>query len=154
MTLASERSFGIRSCDLAGINHLDRFYLGREYPDIYYQQHRQNLFLVNLACTDLDSDIGENCFCMCTDTGPAARDHFDLQLFDLGGPGQSDEFMAVAGTPAGEALFDNPIFRRCTPEHVAKRRSHTRKSSTKLQVKHLELVFGCRSSRLSRRGHR
>ena len=75
--------FGIRSCDVAGIYHLDRFYLGREFPDIYYQNHRKNLFLVNVACTDPDLDIGEECFCMCTDTGPAARDHFDLQLFDL-----------------------------------------------------------------------
>jgi len=110
--------FGIRSCDVAGIYHLDRFYLGRELPDIYYQNHRKNLFLVNMACTDPDLDIGEECFCMCTDTGPAARDHFDLQLMDLG-----DEFMAVAGTPAGEALFADPIFRKASPEHVARRRA-------------------------------
>ena len=53
---------------------------------------------------------------MCADTGPAARDHFDLQLMDLG-----DEFMAVAGTPAGEALFANPIFKKATETHVARR---------------------------------
>jgi len=110
--------FGIRSCDVAGIYHLDRFYLGREFPDIYYQNHRKNLFLVNVACTDPDLDIGNECFCMCTDTGPAAREHFDLQLFDL----QRDEFMAVAGTPAGEALFVSPIFRKGSPQHVARRR--------------------------------
>ena len=56
---------------------------------------------MNVVCTDPERDIGEDCFCPCADTGPAARDHFDLQLMDLGG-----EFMAVAGTPAGEALFD------------------------------------------------
>ena len=110
--------FGIRSCDVAGIYHLDRFYLGREFPDIYYQHHRKNLFLVNVACTDPELDIAEECFCMCTDTGPAARDHFDLQLMDLG-----DEFMAVAGTAAGEALFASPIFRKGSPEHVARRRA-------------------------------
>lgn len=110
--------FGIRSCDVAGIYHLDRFYLGREFPDIYYQQHRKNLFLVNVACTDPDRDIGEECFCLCTDTGPAARDHFDLQLMDLG-----DEFMAVAGTTAGEAMFSNPIFRKANAGHVARRRA-------------------------------
>ncbi len=55
---------------------------------------------------------------MCADTGPAARDHFDLQLMDLG-----EEFMAVAGTPAGEALLVHPIFRKGTEEHVAKRRA-------------------------------
>ena len=92
--------FGIRSCDVAGIAHLDRFFLGRDFRDGYYDQHRQNLFLVNIVCTDPERDIGGDCFCVCADTGPAAREGFDLQLMDLG-----DEFMAVAGTPAGEAVL-------------------------------------------------
>ncbi len=108
--------FGIRSCDLAGINHLDRFYLGREFRDIYYEKRRSNLLLVNMVCTDPDQDINDECFCVCADTGPAARDHFDLQLMDLG-----DDFMAVAGTPAGEAIFDNAIFRRCVETDVDRR---------------------------------
>ncbi len=109
--------FGIRSCDVAGINHLDRFYLGREFRDIYYENHRKNLFLVNVVCTDTDRDIGDECFCVCADTGPAAREHFDLQLMDLGG-----KFMAVAGTDAGEALFKNAIFKKAVAEDVARRR--------------------------------
>ena len=109
--------FGIRSCDVAGIYHLDRFYLGREFPDIYYQNHRKNLLLVNVVCTDPDRDIGKECFCMFTDTGPAARDHFDLQLTDLG-----DEFLAVAGTPTGEALFSDLLFQKGSPEHITRRR--------------------------------
>lgn len=55
---------------------------------------------------------------MCTDTGPAARDHFDVQLMDLG-----EEFMAVAGTPNGEALFASPIFRKASRENVDRRRA-------------------------------
>jgi ferredoxin len=110
--------FGIRSCDIAGIYHLDRFYLGRDFCDFYYERRRQNLLLVNLVCTDPDLDISDDCFCVCTDTGPAARAHFDLQLMDLG-----DEFMAVAGTPAGEALFASSIFRTGAPAHVEKRRA-------------------------------
>ena len=110
--------FGIRSCDVAGIYHLDRFFLGREFSDIYYEKRRHNLLLINLVCTDPERDIGKECFCMCADTGPAARDHFDLQLMDLG-----EEFMAVAGTPAGEALLAHPIFRKGTEEHVGRRRA-------------------------------
>jgi ferredoxin len=110
--------FGLRSCDVAGLWHLDRFFLGREFRDLYYEKRRKNLFLVNVVCTDPSRDIGEECFCVCADTGPAARAHFDLQLMDLGG----DEFMAVAGTPAGEALFSAPFFRKGTAEHVARRR--------------------------------
>ncbi len=110
--------FGIRSCDLAGIYHLDRFYLGRDFRDVYYENHRKNLFLVNVVCTDVERDIDDICFCVCADTGPAARDHFDLQVMDLG-----DVFMAVAGTAAGEALFADPIFKPATAEHVERRRA-------------------------------
>jgi ferredoxin len=110
--------FGIRSCDVAGIYHLDRFFMGRDFRDIYYEKRRKNLFLVNVACTDPNRDISEECFCLCADTGPAARDHFDLQLMDLG-----SEFMAVAGTPAGEALFADAIFKNGTEAHIEKRRA-------------------------------
>ena len=110
--------FGIRSCDLAGIWHLDRFFLGRDFRDTYYEKRRKNLFLVNVVCTDPERDIGEECFCPCADTGPAARDHFDLQVMDLGG-----EFMVVAGTPAGEAFFADPMFGKATEAHVEKRRA-------------------------------
>lgn len=109
--------FGIRSCDVAGIYHLDRFYLGRDFRDVYYENHRKNLFLVNFVCTDPERDIGDECFCVCTDTGPAARDHFDLQLMDLG-----EDFLAVSGSAAGEELLKEPIFKPATEEHVNRRR--------------------------------
>jgi len=120
--------FGIRSCDVAAIAHLDRFYLGRDYRDIYYEKRRQNLFLVNLVCTDAAQDIGKDCFCLCTDTGPAARAGFDLQLMDLG-----DEFLAVAGSTWGENLFANPIFRPATLAHVEWRRNLLAKVRTRFQ---------------------
>jgi ferredoxin len=110
--------FGIRSCDIAGIYHLDRFYLGREFRDVYYARRRENLFLVNFVCTDPELDIGEECFCLCADTGPAAREHFDLQLMDLG-----DALLVVAGTGAGEALLAEPIFRPAGTAYAAKRRA-------------------------------
>ncbi|MCL5098575.1 MAG: 4Fe-4S dicluster domain-containing protein [Candidatus Omnitrophica bacterium] len=109
--------FGIRSCDVAGIYHLDRFYLGGKFRDIYYEKRRKNLFLVNMVCTDPELDIDEECFCVCADTGPAARDHFDLQLMDLGA-----EFMVVAGSARGEALLAHPLFKNGTAEHLEKRR--------------------------------
>lgn len=109
--------FGVRSCDVRGIYHLDRFFLGRDFKDGYHEAKRNNLFIVNFACTDKDKDIGSQCFCLCTDSGPAARENFDLQLMDLG----NDEYMAVAGTPAGEALFAAPFYRKCNAGHVTKR---------------------------------
>jgi sulfhydrogenase subunit beta (sulfur reductase) len=110
--------FGIRSCDIAGIYHLDRFYLGREFRDVYYEKRRQGLFLVNFVCTDPDLDIGEECFCPCADTGPAAREHFDLQLMDLG-----EDLMVVAGSAAGEGWLEDPVFKPCTAADVERRRA-------------------------------
>jgi len=109
--------FGIRSCDVAGIYHLDRFYLGRDYRDGYYAERRRNLLLVNVVCTDPEVDIDDSCFCVCADTGPAAREHFDLQLMDLG-----DELMVVAGSAAGEALLADPLFRAGSQAHIELRR--------------------------------
>ncbi len=108
--------FGIRSCDVAGIDHLDRYYLGGKFRDLYYQKHRENLFLVNVVCTDVQVDIDDACYCLCTDTGPAARDHFDLQLMDLG-----QEILVVAGTPKGETLFSDPMFQKGSPAHLEAR---------------------------------
>jgi ferredoxin len=109
--------FGVRSCDIAGIHHQDRFFLGGAFRDVYYERFRKSLFLVNVVCTDPRLDIDENCFCVCSETGPAARDHFDLQLMDLGGV-----FLAVAGSEAGEALFAQPFFKKATPDLVERRR--------------------------------
>lgn len=107
---------GIRSCDLAGIGHLDRFYLNREYRDVYYERLRRGLLLINVVCTEAGVDIGPDCFCVCTDTGPAARGGFDLQLMDLG-----NRWMAVAGSSAGEELLNEPVFRKGDPADVAER---------------------------------
>jgi sulfhydrogenase subunit beta (sulfur reductase) len=113
--------FGIRSCDVEGIFHLDRFYLGNTFKDTYYETLRKNLFLVNMVCSDTERDIDHDCFCVCADAGPAAKNHFDLQLMDL--HDASGDFLAVAGTPAGEALFNQPFFRTATSTHIARRRS-------------------------------
>jgi len=112
--------FGIRSCDVAGIFHQDRFYLGNTYKDNYYEEFRNNTFLVNVVCSDATVDVDDDCFCVCADTGPAARENFDLQLMDM--HTDRGEFMAVAGSPRGEALFALPFFTKAKSEHVARRR--------------------------------
>ena len=107
-----------------------------------------NLFLVNVVCTDPDLDIDDDCFCMCADTGPAARDHFDLQLMDLG-----DEFLVVAGTDKGEALFAHPMFRKGTPTHLARRRQILADVRKRFKTGH-ELVLVHRALHHPRAGQR
>jgi len=109
--------FGIRSCDIAGIYQLDQVFLKGPYKDVYYDLFRKNLFLVNVVCTDTELDMDEDCFCVCADTGPAARNWFDLQIMDLGA-----ELLVVAGSEKGEAFFAQDFFRKADPQHVEKRR--------------------------------
>lgn len=71
-----------------------------------------------MTMIDPEQDIDDDCFCVCADTGPAAREHFDLQLMDLG-----EEFMVVAGSPAGEAMFAEGGFKPGAPSHVERRRT-------------------------------
>ncbi len=110
--------FGIRSCDVAGMAQLDLKFLGEQYRDAYYQKLRAGLLLINVVCTDKALDVDDDCFCVCADTGPAARANFDLQLMDLG----DGEILAVAGSASGEALFKHGIFRKATAKHVEHRR--------------------------------
>jgi sulfhydrogenase subunit beta (sulfur reductase) len=113
--------FGIRSCDVEGIFHLDRFYLGNAFRDCYYETLRKNLLIINMVCSDIDRDIDTDCFCVCADAGPAAKAHFDLQLMDL--HESSGDFLAVAGSEAGEALLARPFFRKANQAHVTRRRA-------------------------------
>ncbi|MDD5082560.1 MAG: 4Fe-4S dicluster domain-containing protein [Dehalococcoidales bacterium] len=88
--------WGIRPCDLQGIKTLDTIYLSG-YSDNYYQARRQNLILLGLNCNEC-CDAG---FCHSLQTGPFAKDGFDLMFTDLG-----DKFLVAIGTEAGKALID------------------------------------------------
>jgi ferredoxin len=86
---------GLRSCDLNGLLCLDRFLLGQEFVDEVYLEYRKKMFIVSNTCVH----PFPQCFCVCTDSGPAAVEGFDLDLTDIG-----DAFLVLAGSPGGEEL--------------------------------------------------
>ena len=86
---------GVRPCDLTGILCLDRFYLGQEFVDEVYRDHRKRLFIVANTCVRPFAQ----CFCVCTDSGPAAGEGYDLNLTDLG-----KEYLVEVGSEKGAAL--------------------------------------------------
>ncbi|MDI6846328.1 MAG: 4Fe-4S dicluster domain-containing protein [Candidatus Saccharicenans sp.] len=88
---------GIRSCDLTGILCLDRFFLGQEFVDEFYLEHRKKLFLISSTCVR----PFPQCFCVCTDSGPAAREGFDLDLTFTG-----EGYLVLAGSRKGQKLVD------------------------------------------------
>ncbi|MCL5038117.1 MAG: 4Fe-4S dicluster domain-containing protein [Chloroflexi bacterium] len=89
--------FGIRACDVTGINlFLDQLFLS-DPPDPYYGARRKSAAIVVLACEEPD----EYCFCPSCNSGPALATGFDLQLIHIG-----DEYLVQIGSPAGERLLN------------------------------------------------
>jgi sulfhydrogenase subunit beta (sulfur reductase) len=83
---------GVRGCDLAGLGIQDRIFLDGPYPDPYYQQRRESLFLIAVNCTR----ALETCFCASMGTGPKAQTGYDLRLTEA-----DDDFTIEAGSPSG-----------------------------------------------------
>lgn len=107
--------FGLRPCDLAGLQCLDRFLIGQDFVDEVYLAHRRKTLIVVETCTTPFAD----CFCVCTDTGPAAREGYDLSLTKLG----DDEpaYLVEAGSEEGQALAAAGGWRRAGRDDVARK---------------------------------
>jgi len=88
--------FGIRPCDVKGIELLDRFY-GRDFEDNYYLDKRKRSVLISMAC----SELNEQCFCTSTTTGPVLKDGFDIQLI-----GADDDYAVHVGSEGGLDFFE------------------------------------------------
>ncbi|MGB9764933.1 MAG: 4Fe-4S dicluster domain-containing protein [Candidatus Saccharicenans sp.] len=88
---------GLRSCDLTGILCLDRFFLGQEFVDEVYLEHRKKLFLISNTCVR----PFPQCFCVCTDSGPSAKEGFDLDLTRVG-----DRYLVEVGSKKGQNLVE------------------------------------------------
>ena len=87
--------FGIRSCDVKGIELLDKFY-ERTFEDDYYTSKRKNSVLISVGC----SELNEQCFCTSTGTGPVLKEGFDIQLLNSG-----NGYIAQIGSEKGLALY-------------------------------------------------
>jgi len=87
--------FGIRACDVKGIELLDKFY-ERDFEDNYYLEKRKKSVLISLSC----SKLNEQCFCTATDTGPVLTEGFDIQLIN-----RDDKYLVQIGSERGQELF-------------------------------------------------
>ena len=71
--------YGVRPCDIKAIGLMKKFFLD-EFVDIFYQQKLEHSIFIALAC-------GKRClsksFCHLMDTGPIAKENFDLQVIPI-----------------------------------------------------------------------
>ena len=103
---------GLRSCDLNGLLCLDRFFLGQEFVDDVYLDHRKKMFIVANTCVR----PFPQCFCVCTDSGPSAREGFDVNLTEAG-----DDYLFEAGSEKGEALAKKLGLKEAGPDASARK---------------------------------
>jgi ferredoxin len=89
---------GARACDLAGLVIQDRIFLNDTYRDPYYATRRDGLFVVAVNCTR----SLQTCFCASMETGPRARNGFDLAMTEV-----DDQLLVEAGSEAGRDLLSN-----------------------------------------------
>ena len=101
---------GLKSCDLEGIICLDRFFLGQEYVDDVYLTHRKGTFIVSITC----NAPYPQCFCVCTDSGPAARENYDLNLTYIG----EGQYLVETGSKGGEAVVKELNLKEAGKEQV------------------------------------
>jgi len=108
--------FGIRPCDVSAMLFLDLVF-SADFPDVYYARRRQKATLVAMTC----DNPGENCFCTCADSGPAAEEGFDLQLTRLDG-----KFLVEIGSEEGSSIVNRHgnLFEAASSEEIQYRLDH------------------------------
>jgi sulfhydrogenase subunit beta (sulfur reductase) len=101
--------FGIRSCDLNGILCLDRFFLGQEFVDEFYRNHRKKMFIIANTCVRPFTQ----CFCVCTDSGPAPNEGYDLNLTEL-----DSHYLIETGSAKGEEFISRFSLKKASKDDL------------------------------------
>jgi len=89
--------FGARPCDCAALSRLDEVFI-REPVDDRYDQRRNRLTVIGLACTQ---PAGPSCFCTSVGISPESTDGMDIRATKLG----KDDLLLEPVTGRGEALI-------------------------------------------------
>ena len=89
--------FGVRSCDVKGIELLDKFY-ERNFEDEFYLAKRAKSVIISVACPR----VYDQCFCTSTNTGPVLQEGFDIQLVEA-----EDGYAVQVGSEKGLQLYEN-----------------------------------------------
>jgi sulfhydrogenase subunit beta (sulfur reductase) len=119
--------FGARSCDLAAMAIQDRVLARGDHPDPRYAARRQDVFVVAVHC----SRAGGNCFCASMNTGPRARDGFDLALTELMEGGEQ-RFLVEIGSASGKALIDTLQTRPATIDEITQSKDISAKTAASM----------------------
>ncbi len=86
---------GVRPCEVAAIQIQDRVFLRDDVKDPIYRSRRERAFIMVANCTH----PGGTCFCVSMDSGPKAKEGFDLSVTEL-----EDMFLVGIGSETGRMV--------------------------------------------------
>lgn len=89
---------GVRPCELAAIQIQDRVFLRNDVKDPIYRSRRERAFIMVANCTH----PGGTCFCVSMNSGPKAKEGFDLSLTEL-----EDMFLVEIGSETGRMVISD-----------------------------------------------
>ena len=87
---------GVRACELNAIQIQDNIFMRSDFTDTIYRTRRTRAFIVAVNCTH----PAETCFCTSMETGPRAKEHYDLGLTEL-----DDVFVLTIGSELARRLI-------------------------------------------------
>lgn len=90
---------GMRACELHAVAVQDKVFLREGATETDYAARRKDALFVAVNC----ATAGGTCFCVSMETGPRAREGFDLALTELVDGGRH-EFLVETGSERGAAL--------------------------------------------------
>ena len=114
--------FGVRPCDVAAIEYLDRFFMGGEFADDVYARRREAKTIVAMACIEPQNDA---CWCTCSNAGPVARSGYDMQLTLM-----DDVYIVEVGSERGKRLaaLTSDLLEEADSDLLAERERHVKEA--------------------------
>lgn len=132
--------FGVRPCDLAGIDRIKTVF-SDDFEDPYFLKRIKSSFIISMECAEVD----DNCFCSSMDSGPEAREGYDLNFVPLG-----DEYLIEIGSKKGSAFIKKhkALFSAASASHINKRKQFTKDTLSKFKVNFDFRVLAERSDKI------
>ncbi|HDP68247.1 MAG TPA: hypothetical protein ENN20_07070 [Candidatus Marinimicrobia bacterium] len=88
---------GVKACDMAALQILDRALINDDFVDPMYQNWRELTTLISTDCTD----ISPSCHCTLVGGKPYNDQHYDLNLSKIG-----QTYLITVGSKKGEELLN------------------------------------------------
>ncbi len=131
--------FGVRGCEIHALEIQDRVFDNGDFADLGYVSRRAKAFIVAINC----ARPAATCFCTSLNTGPKARQGFDLALTELIDT-KRHAFLVEIATQQGADILAQIPHQEATPEDLATAKNVTHNAVEAIQktlVPHVDTLL-------------